>query len=163
MTSGDDNPGSGFGSVRTGVQIGRGQNSWAAISDSTKKERLLPINHTELLRKINGIRLSTWNYKGQHTIRHYGPMAQDFYAAFGHDGLGQVGCDTLIYSHDFAGVTFAGVQALIRENEKLKAETQRLASQLADYQARLELIEKALLRKRERVTFRKSVSKTDWR
>ena len=42
-------------------------------------------------------------------------MAQDFYATFGHDRLGQVGCDTLIYSHDFAEV-----QALIRENKALK-------------------------------------------
>ena len=62
----------------------------------------------ELLRKIGAMKLTTWNYKGQHAIRYYGPMAQDFYAAFGHDGLGQIGCDTLIYSHDFAGVTFAG-------------------------------------------------------
>jgi len=72
------------------------------------------------------MKLTSWNYKGQREIRHYGPMAQDFYAAFGHDGLGQIGCDTLIYSHDFAGVTFAGVQALVRENEQLRVETQDL-------------------------------------
>ncbi len=155
MTSGNTNPGTGFGAVRTGVQIGRGQNSWAAISDSTKKERLRPVDHTDLLRKINNMPLSTWNYKGQRNIRHYGPMAQDFYAAFGQDELGQVGCDTLIYSHDFAGVTFAGVQALIRENEQLRKEMKQATQQLADYEARLVLIEKAVLRKRERITFRK--------
>ena len=142
MTCGDVSPGGGnYGTVRTGVQIGRGQNSWATISDSTKKERFRSINHTDLLRKINAIRLTTWNYKGQHAIRHWGPMAQDFYAAFGHDGLGQVGCDTLIYNHDFAGVTFAGVQALIRENESLK-------SRLAQQEARLKAIEVALIPRR---------------
>ncbi|QMW00983.1 tail fiber domain-containing protein [Spirosoma foliorum] len=152
LTCGDRNTGSGS---RTGVQIGQGQNSWASISDSTKKERFRPINHTDLLQKINAMRLTTWNYKGQTQIRHYGPMAQDFYAAFGHDGLGQVGCDTLIYSHDFAGVTFAGVQALIRENEALKA---RLAQQEARLQqaeqdvrqanARLDALEAVLVPRR---------------
>jgi hypothetical protein len=160
MTSGDDNPGLGFGAVRTGVQIGRGQNSWAAISDSTKKERLSPINHAEVLRKINSIRLSTWNYKGQTTIRHWGPMAQDFYAAFGNDGLGQIGCDTLIYSHDFAGVTFAGVQALVRENEALKTRLNAVehenAQIKADLSNRLHLLERAMLNRRERVTMQKT-------
>lgn len=155
LTCGDANPGSGYGTVRTGVQIGRGQNSWASISDSTRKERFRSIDHTDLLQKINTMPLTTWNYKGQRSIRHYGPMAQDFFAAFGQDELGQVGCDTLIYSHDFAGVTFAGVQALIRENEALKA---RLAQQETRLQqaeqhvhqanARLEALEAVLIPRR---------------
>jgi hypothetical protein len=129
-------------STRTGVVIGAGQNAWSAISDSTRKERFLPMNHTQVLQKINAMKLTSWNYKGQREIRHYGPMAQDFYAAFGHDALGQVGCDTLINSHDFAGVTFAAVQALIRENEQLKM--------------RLHLLERAMLTRRERVAMRKT-------
>ena len=159
MTSGNLN--------RTGVLIGAGQNAWGSISDSTRKERLLPINQADLLRKIGAMKLSTWNYKGQREIRHYGPMAQDFYAAFGHDGLGQVGCDTLIYSHDFAGVTFAGVQALIKENEQLKAKLSQTEANLnqtkADLEqaktstnARLEAIEAMLIpRRRGSVAARK--------
>lgn len=130
MTSGDLNPGAGYGSVQTGVRIGRGQSSWATISDSTKKERFQPINSADMLRKIGAMNLTTWNYKGQHNIRHYGPMAQDFYAAFGNDGTGQIGCDTLIYSHDLAGVTFSAVQALIRENEQLKIQNSQLKARL---------------------------------
>jgi hypothetical protein len=169
MTSGSAN-----NTTRTGVVIGAGQNAWSAISDSTRKERFVPMNHSEVLRKINAMQLTSWNYKGQREIRHYGPMAQDFYAAFGHDALGPIGCDTLINSHDFAGVTFAGVQALIRENETLKtelkrsqAETQNLASLLAqqktentqiqaDFSNRLHLLERAMLTRRERVTMRKA-------
>nr|WP_157618284.1 hypothetical protein [Spirosoma spitsbergense] len=100
------------------------------------------------------MKLTTWNYKGQHLIRHYGPMAQDFYAAFGQDDLGQVGCDTLIYSHDFAGVTFAGVQALIGENERLKTrlaalekekqQTEDQLNKMATYESRLEALEARL-------------------
>ncbi len=145
---------------QAGVFMSQGQNSWGSISDSTKKERLLPMNHADVLRKIGGMKLSSWNYKGQRTIRHYGPMAQDFYAAFGHDGLGQVGCDTLIYSHDFAGVTFAGVQALIRENEVLKARLNAVENEnaqiKADLSSRLHLLERAMLTRRERVSLRKS-------
>ena len=146
--------------TRTGVVIGAGQNAWSAISDSTRKERFVPMNHAEVLSKINAMKLSSWNYKGQREIRHYGPMAQDFYAAFGYDALGQVGCDTLINSHDFAGVTFAGVQALIRENEKLKAELAQVKAEnsqtKADFAARLQLLERAMLTRRERVSMRKT-------
>jgi hypothetical protein len=145
---------------QAGVFMSQGQNSWGSISDSTKKERLLPMNHADVLRKIGAMKLSSWNYKGQRTIRHYGPMAQDFYAAFGHDDLGPIGCDTLIYSHDFAGVTFAAVQALIRENERLQAElAQEKAHNAhiqADFSNRLHLLERAVLTRRERVTLRKT-------
>ncbi len=137
--------------TRTGVYISAGQNAWSSISDSTRKERFVPMNHAEVLRKINAMKLTSWNYKGQREIRHYGPMAQDFYAAFGYDGLGPIGCDTLINSHDFAGVTFAGVQALIRENAALKTE---LAQTKADFENRLALLEQAMLG-RKRVAMRK--------
>lgn len=149
LTSGNLNDGNG--SVRTGVKIGRGQNSWATLSDSTKKERFRPIIHADLLRRIGAMNLTTWNYKGQQGIRHYGPMAQDFYAAFGSDGLGQIGCDTLIYSHDLAGVTFTAIQALIRENQNLKTENTQLKSSLDRLEyattARLDALERRVFLK----------------
>ena len=39
-----------------------------------------------MLIKIRGLSLTSWNYLGQDSkqFRHYGPMAQDFFAAFGH-------------------------------------------------------------------------------
>ncbi len=141
MTSGNTTP--------TGVQIGAGGTSWATISDSTRKERFLPIDGPELLRKISGMKLTTWNYKGQRDRRHYGPMAQEFNALFGQDALGPIGCDTLITTQDIEGLTLSAVQALVRENENLKTE-------LADVKTRLHLLERALLTRRERVTMRKT-------
>ena len=40
--------------------------------------------------------LESWNYKGHDPsqFRHYGPTAQEFFAAFGDDGFGVVGTDT---------------------------------------------------------------------
>ncbi len=138
-----------------GVFLTAGGGSWGTISDSTKKERFLPINGPELLRKIGAMKLTTWNYKGQRDRRHYGPMAQEFFALFGHDALGDIGCDTLITTQDIEGLTLSAVQALVRENEQLRVETQNLASLLANQSSRLHLLERAMLTRRERVTLRK--------
>lgn len=139
--------------LTTGVTLSAGATSWATLSDSTKKEMFLPLNHAQLLSDINALRLGTWNYKGQPGRRHYGPMAQEFFARFGHDARGAIGCDTLIESHDFTAVTLAGVQALIQENEQLKSRVRQLEQQAqhlkADLTERLEALE-ALLPARRR-------------
>ncbi|TAE21851.1 MAG: hypothetical protein EAZ91_24585 [Cytophagales bacterium] len=141
------------GAINAGAVLVPGGNSWAAISDSTRKERFQPLNHAEVLGKLGSLRLGSWNYKGQPGQRHYGPMAQDFFARFGHDGIGTIGCDTLLAGHDFTAITLAGVQALIKENEQLKAKMARMESQtnakLDQANARLEALE-ALLPVRRR-------------
>ncbi len=131
----------------TAALLEPGENSWSSISDSTKKENFRPLNYAGVLLKLSSLRLGSWNYKGQPDKRHYGPMAQDFYARFGHDGLGTIGCDTLLASHDFTAVTLAGVQGLIHENEQLKA-------QLAAVEARLRAIEAMLTGRRRTVAVR---------
>jgi hypothetical protein len=133
--------------LTTGVSLAAGGTSWGTISDSTKKERFLPINGPDLLRKIGGMNLTTWNYKGQRDRRHYGPMAQEFFTLFGHDALGDIGCDTLLTTQDVEGLTLSAVQALVRENEQLRTE-------MASQSARLRLLEQTLLGRR-RVTLRK--------
>jgi hypothetical protein len=127
--------------TRTGIVAGTGANAWSAISDSTKKENYLSINGEQLLNKISQFRLGTWNYKGQDpkTFRHYGPMAQDFYNAFGRDALGTIGCDTLINQADFDGVNFTAIQALVKRtevlrvmNEELRITNERLEARLSE-------------------------------
>ncbi len=70
-------------------------------------------------------------------FRHYGPMAQDFFAAFGHDAVGQIGTDTTINSGDMAGILMVAVQAL----EKRTAELKQKEAQIAALAARLEALE----------------------
>ena len=108
---------------RTGIVANHGDNSWSVISDSTKKEKIVPVNGEELLQKISKFTLCTWNYKGQDpkTFRHYGPMAQDFHHAFGHDMYGTIGNDTLINQGDFLGVSFTAIAALEKRTEKIIA------------------------------------------
>ena len=90
----------------------------------------------EVLRKIQGLSLTSWNYIGHDPkeFRHYGPMAQDFFAAFGNDGVGTIGTAMTINSGDMAGILMIGVQALEKQNREVKAEN-------ADLKARLERLE----------------------
>src|SRR5499433_4518106 len=67
-------------------------------------------------------------------FRHYGPMAQDFFASFGHDGLGQIGSETTINSGDIAGILMIAVQAL----EKRTAELKQKESQIAVLESKVE-------------------------
>ena len=67
-------------------------------------------------------------------------MAQDFFAAFGNDGIGKIGTDTTINSGDMAGVLMIAVQTLEKQNREMKAENSEL-------KARLERLEKLMLAK----------------
>ena len=80
--------------------------AFTASSDKTKKENFKPVDGEEVLGKIRGFELTSWNFIGHDPkeFRHYGPMAQDFFAAFGHDGVGQIGTETTINSGDLAGI-----------------------------------------------------------
>jgi len=120
-----------------GVSLTSGSNSWSVISDINKKENFAPVNGEDFLQKINKMNLTSWNYKGQDPkqLRHYGPMAQDFYAAFGKDAYGTIGTDTTINQADFDGVNLIAIQALIRKmdqiNSDLREEIASLKAQIA--------------------------------
>jgi hypothetical protein len=123
----------------TSVNVIEGQVAFTAVSDKTKKENFQPVDGEEVLGKIRRLELSSWNFIGHdpREFRHYGPMAQDFYAAFGHDGVGQIGSETTINSGDIAGILMIAVQAL----EKRTAELKQKEAQLAVLEARLEALE----------------------
>ena len=108
----------------SGVELKPNANAWSVVSDSTRKENFRATDGALFLKKISGMRLGSWNYKGQNVkqYRHYGPMAQDFFAAFGRDELGVIGEDKSINQADFDGVNLIAIQALIKEVEALKAE-----------------------------------------
>ena len=75
------------------VTVIEGRVAFTAVSDKTQKENFQAVDGEQVLGKIRGLELSSWNFIGHDPkkFRHYGPMAQDFFAAFGHDGLGQIG------------------------------------------------------------------------
>jgi uncharacterized coiled-coil protein SlyX len=126
--------------MNVGVSLGASDNSWNIISDSTKKERFVASDGAAMLLKLRDMRLGSWNYKNQRKagLRHYGPMAQDFYAAFGQDKYGTIGNDTTINQANLEGVLMIMVKALEQrtadqgtEINSLKDSNKKLAEQLA--------------------------------
>src|SRR5262245_55356606 len=76
-------------------------------------------------------------------------MAQDFFAAFGHDDVGQIGSETTINAGDMAGILMIAVQALEKRTAELQqkeAQLAVLASHVADLQAKLAAVETVVMR-----------------
>ena len=125
----------------TQVTVIEGQVAFTFPSDKTQKENFQPVNGEEVLGKIRGFELSSWNFMGHDPkeFRHYGPMAQDFFAAFGQDGVGQIGSETTINSGDLAGILMIAVQALENRTAELKQKEAQMAvlqSEVNDLKAR---------------------------
>lgn len=97
----------------------------AQNSDINAKEDIIPINYQLILDQIASLEISEWQYKDHSAVRHIGPMAQDFYAAF---GVGKNA--TTISSVDADGVAFAAIKALRNENVKLLALVRQLSNRL---------------------------------
>jgi endosialidase-like protein len=107
-------------------------------SDRTLKERFEAVDPRTVLAAVATLPIERWSYKGE-TIRHLGPMAQDFAAAF---GLGAD--DRHIFTLDAAGVALAAIkglhalaqaqharlEALERELTTLRGETAVLRAEL---------------------------------
>ncbi len=101
------------------------------MSDRDAKENVRAVDGKEVLEKVAAMPVSTWNYKAQDSsVRHIGPMAQDFYAAF------NVGPDDKhIATVDEGGVALAAIQGL---NQKLEAEVKGLRKEVAELKALVE-------------------------
>jgi len=123
----------------TNVTVIQGQVGFTSSSDKTQKENFQPVDGEAVLGKIRGFELTSWNFIGHDPkeFRHYGPMAQDFFAAFGHDDVGQIGSETTINSSDMAGILMIAVQVL----ENRTAELKQKEAQIAALAARLEALE----------------------
>lgn len=95
----------------------------ARLSQSSDDVQPVPVsvNGYEVLEKLAALPISTWNYKWDPpSVRHLGPMAQDFKATF---GLGDD--DRTINMVDANGVVMVAVQALHR---RLAAIEERLTA-----------------------------------
>lgn len=82
----------------------------------------IPVGANEILERLAAMPLSVWTYGFDHaSVRHMGPMAQDFASAF---GLG--GSDRKIDMLDANGVVMAACQALHRRVVDLERELAEL-------------------------------------
>ena len=84
----------------------------------------MPVSANDILERLVALPVSTWTYGFDHdSVRHLGPMAQDFAAAF---GLGDD--EKMINLVDANGVTMAAIQALHRRVVDLETAVASLPS-----------------------------------
>jgi len=125
------------GAPTAGVVLNAGESAWSTLSSRDVKENFTAVDGQEVLGRLAEVPLATWNYKAQDaSIRHMGPMAQDFYAAF---GLGE--SDTSITTVDADGVALAAIQALYELSQEQADRIQALETQNASLQQRLHDLE----------------------
>ena len=94
--------------LTAGVDLLPGAGSWSTVSDVALKDRFRDLDGEDVLARLARMPVREWPYLAQDTaIRHVGPTAQDFRAAF---GLGE--SDRRISTVDADGIALAGVQAL---------------------------------------------------
>ena len=101
--------------------------------------RLPPADKRSVLEKVARMPITSWSYKAEKpSVRHIGPMAQDFYKAFG------LGLDNKhITTIDEGGVALAAIQGLYRQNQALQRQNRTLRAQLTAQNTRLTKLEQA--------------------
>ena len=97
----------------------------------------------DVLSRLRNIQVSTWNYIAEgRTVRHMGPMAEDFYQAF-KLGTG----NTSIGVQDLAGVSLSAIQDLDQRTTELQqktAEVDQLRQELDELRVANSALEKRL-------------------
>jgi trimeric autotransporter adhesin len=110
-----------------GVQLAPGGGSWSSLSDRNVKANFTAVDGRDVLARLATIPIQTWNYQSQDvTIRHIGPMAQDFYAAF---NVGED--DKHITTIDSEGVALAAIQGLYQTLQDKDAQIAQLQTRLS--------------------------------
>lgn len=112
--------------LSAGVELSAGGSSWNSVSDRNAKADLTPVDPADVLKRVLELGISEFSYRSQdESIRHLGPMAQDFYPLF---GLGE---DKLrISPMNLAGVSLAAIQGLHDELVRRDAEIAALRAEL---------------------------------
>jgi hypothetical protein len=98
-------------------------------SDVASKTAFAAVDEQQVLEQLASVPITTWSYKESPEVRHMGPMAQDFRAAYG------LGTDEKhLAALDTNGVALAAIQAL-------NMQVQEKDAQIQDLQARLKAVE----------------------
>jgi hypothetical protein len=107
-----------------------------SLSDRNQKTASEAVNNQQVLDRVLALPVTRWAFKKETGVRHIGPMAQDFYAAF---GLGTD--DKHIGLADEGGVALAAIQGL---NQKLEEQLNVNDTALHSLQQRNQALEQRL-------------------
>ena len=110
----------------SGCNLSAGGGSWNCSSDRSLKGDITPIDSRSVLERVAQLPITQWKMKAERSgAKHIGPMAQDFYAAF---GLGDD--DRYIALGDGQGVALAAIQALYKVVQEKDQQIQQLQQRL---------------------------------
>jgi hypothetical protein len=122
--------------MTTGVNLAAGGGSWTTLSDRGMKTNFRALDGEAVLARLATIPILEWNYITQDaSIRHVGPMAQDFRAAF---GLGED--DRHINTLDPDGISLKAIQALDQRTHTTREDVERLTEENASLRRMLETL-----------------------
>jgi hypothetical protein len=130
----------GGGAPAAGVRLAAGGGSWSSISDRNAKANFADVDAREILERLMAMPVGTWSYKSQDpSIRHIGPNAQDFHAAFrvGED-------DSYITTVDADGVSLVAIQGLHQLMQERDSQMAAQRQQIAALEERLAALEQAV-------------------
>jgi hypothetical protein len=114
--------------------------TWTSASDRARKANFAPVDVRSVLDKVAALPVQTWNYTNEPaSMRHLGPVAQDFHNAFGLNGPD----DLHIADLDESGVALAAIQGL---NQKLEAQLQEKRGEISDLRRQMQTLEQRLER-----------------
>jgi trimeric autotransporter adhesin len=139
----------------TGCNLPAGSGVFNCTSSRYTKQNFLNVNGEDVLARLRSVPVTTWNYISEGAqSKHMGPMAEDFYQAF---GLGTG--NTSIGVQDLAGVSLAAVKSLDErtaqlqqrtlEVEQLRTEVQQLRAANAKMEQRLAALEQSMKQQQE--------------
>ncbi len=113
--------------LTSGQYMAPGGSQWLGVSDVNMKHDFRELDGETVLAKLARMSVMEWSYRSQDAaIRHVGPTAQDFNAAF------KLGEDPLrIGGMDADGITLAAVKALDERTRTLPDDTRALRAQMA--------------------------------
>jgi len=108
------------------VRLQPGAGSWSNLSDREVKENFKSVDGQEVLKRLEEIPITSWNYKAQRAkVRHIGPTAQDFHAAF---GFGE--SNRHMTTGNVDGVALAAIKELHEMLREQKAQIDTLKGEL---------------------------------
>jgi autotransporter adhesin len=125
--------------LSTGCDLAAAGGVWNCTSSRTQKTDFAEVAADDILDRLRSLPIQTWRYKAEDPdIRHLGPYAEDFRAAF------RLGADSLTIGHiDLGGVSLAAAKALEARTRDLRnalsakhEEIAALQSQLAEMSRR---------------------------
>ena len=127
----------------TGCNLPAGSGVFNCTSSRTTKENFSLVSGNDVLSKLRGMDVSTWNYIAEgRQVRHMGPMAEDFFKAF-RLGTG----NTSIGVQDLAGVSLAAIKELDKrtvEVNQLREEVNQLRQTNSELERRLAILEQLM-------------------